>query len=447
MTRKKRGEDEAQQLTLPEALAFALELHKGGHHDEAEALYRKVLEAEPEQPDALHYLGVLSHQRGDGEAAVALIERAIARLPEQADMHNNLGNVLSELGRLDEAAAAYRKVIALRPDDPDAYGNLGVLLKVQGKLDEAAAVYRKALTLMPDNVQVLQNLGNVLLKQGRYDEAAAAYRKAIEVMSDDPQSYIMLGSVYYAAGQLEQAAEVYRQWLGRDPDSEVARYMLAACTGEAVPERAPDQVVRQMFEGFAGSFERVLDKLEYRAPELIAGCLAAELGTPDKGLDVLDAGCGTGLCGPLLAPYARRLTGVDLAPAMLAKAKGRGVYDALGAVELTAFLEGRTEAYDLIASADTLCYFGALERVLTAAAGALKPGGRVVFTLENAAGHEVDGPGFHLAPHGRYSHTEDYVRQSLVGAGLALRSLEDDVLRKEGGKEVAGLVVLAERPG
>jgi predicted TPR repeat methyltransferase len=445
MTRKRGGKAEPQQLTLSEALAFALELHKGGHFDEAEALYRKVLEAEPEQPDALHYLGVLSHQTGDGEAAVALIERAIARLPEHADMHNNLGNVLSELGRLDEAATAYRKVIALRPKDPDAYGNLGVVLKEQGKLDEAAEIYQQALALVPDNVQALQNLGNVRRKQGRYDEAAAAYRRAIEVMSGDAESYIMLGSVYYAAGQLDQAAEVYRQWLGREPDSEVARYMLAACTGEAVPERAPDQVVRQMFDGFAGSFERVLDKLEYRAPELIAACLARTLDVPDKRLDVLDAGCGTGLCGPLLAPYARRLTGVDLAPAMLAKAKGVGLYDALEAAELTAFLEGRADAYDLIASADTLCYFGALEPVLAAAAGALRPGGRVVFTLENAG--QDAGPGFRLAPHGRYSHTKAYVRRCLAAAGLELRALEDDVLRKEGGKPVAGLMVLAEKSG
>ena len=445
MTRRRGGKAEGEQLSVAEALSFALELHKGGHLDEAEALYRKVLETAPEQPDALHYLGVLSHQTGDGEAAIALIQRAIAQLPEHADMQNNLGNVLSELGRLDEAAAAYQRVIALRPKDPDVYANLGVVLKEQGKLDEAAEIYEKALALVPDNIQALQNLGNVRRKQRRYDEAAAAYRRAIEVMSGDPESYIMLGSVYYAAGQLDQAAEVYRQWLGRDPDNEVARYMLAACTGEAVPERAPDQVVRQMFDGFAGSFERVLDKLEYRAPELIAGCLAAHLGTPGKRLDVLDAGCGTGLCGPLLAPYARHLAGVDLAQAMLDKAKGVGHYDALEAAELTVFLEGRTAAYDLIASADTLCYFGALERVLTAAAAALKPGGHLVFTLEDA-GPEA-GPGFRLAPHGRYSHTKDYLDRCLAEAGLALRALDDDVLRKEGGKPVAGLVVLAEKPG
>ncbi len=442
MTREQSGEAEPEQLTLSEALALALALHKDGHFDEAEALYRKVLEAAPEHPDALHYLGVLSHHTGDSETAVALIERAIARLPDNPDMHNNLGNVLSELGRLDEAAAAYRKVIAHRPEDPKAYSNLGVVLKEQDKLDEAVETYRKALALAPDNLQALQNLGNALRRQCRYDEAAAAYRRAIEIMPGDAWSHIMLGSIYYAVGRADDAAEIYRLWLEREPDNEVVRYMLAACTGEAVPARAPDQVVRQMFEGFAGSFERVLDKLEYRAPELIAGCLAQHLGTPGKRLDVLDAGCGTGLCGPLLAPYARQLTGVDLAPAMLAKAKDVGLYDVLEAAELTVFLEDRKAAYDLIASADTLCYFGALERVLAAVAGALRPGGRVVFTLEKS-GPEA-GPGFRLAPHGRYSHTEDYLRRCLAEAGLPLLALDDDVLLKEGGKPVAGLVVLAE---
>ena len=77
------------------------------------------------------------------------------------------------------------------------------------------------------------------------------------------------------------------------------------------------------------------------------------------------------------------------------------------------------------------------------AAGALRLGGRVVFTLEDA-GPET-GPGFRLAPHGRYSHTKGYLHRCLAEAGLALRALEDDVLRKEGGKPVAGLLVLAEK--
>ena len=81
---------------------------------------------------------------------------------------------------------------------------------------------------------------------------------------------------------------------------------------------------------------------------------------PLKRLDVLDAGCGTGLCGPLVAPYARRLVGVDLSEGMLVHAKEKNVYHALMKAELTDYLHDNSEAFDLIVSADTLVYFGDL---------------------------------------------------------------------------------------
>ena len=95
---------------------------------------------------------------------------------------------------------------------------------------------------------------------------------------------------------------------------------------------------------------------------------------------MLDAGVGTGWCGPQLRPYARRLVGVDLSPDMLRKASerqagGRKIYDELAEAELTAFMRARPAAFDLIVSADTLVYFGALDEVLQAAAGSLRAGG------------------------------------------------------------------------
>ena len=92
-------------------------------------------------------------------------------------------------------------------------------------------------------------------------------------------------------------------------------------------------------------------------------------------LDVLDAGCGTGLCGPLLAPYARRLVGVDLSERMLDQARARDVYDELVKGELTEYLAASAGTFDAIVSADTLVYFGPLEAVAEAAERALRPGG------------------------------------------------------------------------
>lgn len=157
----------------------------------------------------------------------------------------------------------------------------------------------------------------------------------------------------------------------------------------------------------------------------------------DGSLDVLDAGCGTGLCGPLLKPYARRLTGVDLSPEMLRLAGRRRVYDELHAVELTAFLRDAPGRYDLIAAADTLCYFGDLGPVLAAAAAALRPGGRLLFTLERLA----DGGEFRLNSSGRYAHSEAAVDRRLRDSGLVPETVEAGVLRQEGGTPVDGLIV------
>jgi predicted TPR repeat methyltransferase len=165
---------------------------------------------------------------------------------------------------------------------------------------------------------------------------------------------------------------------------------------------------------------------------------------PSRSLDVLDAGCGTGLCGPLLAPYARRLTGIDLSPGMLAHAREKQVYDELLEGELTEYLRGCRAAYDVVASADTLVYFGGLEEVIAAAAGALKPGGILVLTLEH--GTAPDAPDFKLEMHGRYTHARPYVERLLRESGL-IPEIASAELRLESGNPVAGLVIRAIKRG
>jgi predicted TPR repeat methyltransferase len=159
-----------------------------------------------------------------------------------------------------------------------------------------------------------------------------------------------------------------------------------------------------------------------------------------KCLDVLDAGCGTGLCGPLVAPYARHLTGVDLSEGMLVHAKEKNVYHALVKDELTDYLRDNSEAFDLIVAADTLVYFGDLESVLAAAARALRPKGLLVFTLEHVGGEaDVD---YRLELNGRYSHAGAYVDRVLAFAGLQPEIAHAE-LRMESGAPVAGLVIRA----
>jgi predicted TPR repeat methyltransferase len=218
--------------------------------------------------------------------------------------------------------------------------------------------------------------------------------------------------------------------------------MLAACSGRDMPVRASNDFVERTFDSFAASFESKLARLHYRAPALVGAMLDDSGLERAKRLDVLDAGCGTGLCGSLIAPYARHLTGVDLSNGMLAHAREKQVYDELLQAELTGFLRDHPDAFDVIVSADTLVYFGALDEVVGAAARALRSGGLLIFTLEEAVAADVAE--FHLEMHGRYTHAQAYVERLLTAGGLTPEMAHAE-LRMESGVPVAGLVVRARK--
>jgi predicted TPR repeat methyltransferase len=271
-------------------------------------------------------------------------------------------------------------------------------------------------------------LATLLHRHGRIDELRLLLGNEVFFFSNtgDPQGVVAL-------------------WHQLLPDDAVPRHRLAAWSGQDIPTRADDAYVTYLFDRYAHSFDRDLAGLGYQVPELIAAQVLTTLGPPTGQWQVLDAGCGTGLCGPLVRPYASLLTGVDLSPAMVDKARERGCYDALVVGELTAVLNAMPDTQDLLVSADTLIYFGDLIGVLASITRALRPTGWVAFSLEQAP-DSVTPEAYHLNVTGRYRHTAAYVRQALVGAGLRLEVMNTVTIRMDGGKPVRGFVVLAQRP-
>lgn len=428
-------------------LKQAMQAHQADDLDKAERLYGEVLERQAAQPDALHYLGVLRHQRGRSDEAVELIEAALKITPRHPDAHNNLGNVHKECGRLREAEACYRHALECGPDHYNAQSNLAVVLEVQDRLDEAFDAYAKLLQQAPRFAQGHYLMGLFLRNHAQHEEhveqSAQCFRTAYELDHRNLRALEALGISLYMLHRRDEAVQVYRDWLEREPHNPIARHMLASCGGAQVPPRADDAYVRDVFDDFADSFdEQLLKNLGYRAPQVLVDTVATVLHAPSGSLDVLDAGCGTGLCAPLIRPYARWLSGVDLSGGMIEKARLRGGYDALEVAELTAFLQAHALAYNLVISADTLIYFGELHDVLTAAHNALRPGGWLAFTLEAKEGSEDR---IELTSSGRYQHTLAYVERVMAAAGFANVRIGSDTLRKESGQPVNGWVILAQR--
>jgi predicted TPR repeat methyltransferase len=434
------------RISIDQAISFATALHKDGQVDKAEGLYADILSVAPDHCDALHFLGILNYQRGRATAAIRLIRRALSHCPDYVDARNNLGNILMETGDLEGAEECYRRTVALAPGHIGAHNNLATVLRARGKWRAAEQAFRDALAISSDFHPLHYNLANLLVDQGRIAEAVDHYFTSMVLEPTNVGSRTMLGIALMSLGKRDEAIAHFEKWLAEDRDNPEASHLLAACKGEQIPQRASDAYVKSVFDRFADRFDEQLTHLNYRAPELVTAALTSACGAPAGELDILDAGCGTGLCGALLRPFARRLDGVDLSAGMLKRAAATRHYDALIEAELSAFLKRQTGTYDVIVSADTLCYFGDLDDVFAAAATAVKPGGCFMFTVEVAEpGENFAGSGYCIIFQGRYAHTEAYVRHAAHQAGWHARSLYRDVLRNEMGRPVQGFVVTLDK--
>ena len=216
-----------QVLSIQKSLGLAVQHHNAGDLPKAESIYRKILQADPNQPEVLHLLGVIAHQVGKNDIAVDLITKAIAIKPDYAEAHSNMSNALKGLGKLDEAVASCQKAIAIKPDFAEAHSNLGSALKALGKLDEAVASYRKAIAFKPDYAEAYYNLGAALKDLGKLDEAVASYRETIAIKPDFAEAHSNLGAVLKGLGKLDEAVASCQKAISIKPDDAEAHYNLS----------------------------------------------------------------------------------------------------------------------------------------------------------------------------------------------------------------------------
>jgi protein O-GlcNAc transferase len=226
---------------------LGLQHHGAGRLREAEALYREALAEDPQNIDALHFLGVIALQRGDPAQAAVLISQALSRNRANPPACNNLGLALAAQGKRREAVSAWLDALALQPDYPDALRNLkasldaglqrdpasdahfnrGNACKDQGHLEEATASYQSAVALAPDYAAAHANLGSALAQQGRHGEALACFRKALVLEPELTEAWFNLGLSSYQLGELATAKVALARYLRAQPGDRDALMMLA----------------------------------------------------------------------------------------------------------------------------------------------------------------------------------------------------------------------------
>jgi predicted TPR repeat methyltransferase len=334
-------------------------------------------------------------------------------------------------GRAAEAAELVRALI-----DGGRGGLLARMLYARaliaaGDRKGALAVARETAQLNPGVAPAALALGEAMLANEQLPTAIGEFQRALRLDPDLDQARFLLGCAWLQAGEADRAQEAFTQVHAETPG--LAEKIAQAHAMRARP-RSDSGYVRHLFDQFSSDYDaRMLMQLSYRAPHILRE-LADLTMAGWANLAILDLGCGTGLSGLAFKDLAARLDGIDLSPAMIEKARTRGIYNSLAVADIEGGLA--KGVYDLLLAADTLVYLGDLDVTMRSAAHALKPGGFFLFTVE-----KKEGEGFELGPKRRWRHSDIYIRRLAQEHGFEIAGLLECTPRMEANTPVDGFAV------
>lgn len=400
--------------------------------------FEQVLSLDPKHTEAYYQLGQVHHQQNNLDKAVEYYSSCLGLDPQHVESHHGLAAAYTNWGDLKKARDHFEKTLQYQTDHHEARFNFASLLLNQKKLNEALMHYLLLLENQP-SLDVYYNIGVIYMDQDRHDDAIQYFNEALVFDPDHLETHINIAAVFLKKEDYINASKHYDIVLKQKPDNLEIAYILNAInqnekTGKTF-NTAPDQYVKNLFDHYAAHFDKHLTEyLYYKAPEQLHKVVTNLLGSVSEEWDILDLGCGTGLCGPLFRSLAKKLMGVDISEKMLEVAKEKQIYDTLQAGEMVAALNHYSEL-DLIIAADVLPYVGDLRPLFEAASRALKTKGWFAFTIEKTTVSPYE-----LQRSARFAHAQDYIEQLAAEYHFNILHSSSAILRNNRNQVVEGLI-------
>ncbi len=205
------------------SLADIINDHQAGRLEQAEAGYRRLLENDPDNADAIHLLGVVFFQKGNLDAAREQVIRAISLNAGVALYFTNLGRIEKALDQITAAIEAYRQSLKLAPDQADVNSDIAAALVDAEEFAEALGFAERAIKLLPEFAAAHFNRGMALLGLGQQYEAITAFEETLRLDRGFADAHFQLGRMYQDTDQPQQAEQAYRRVLQVDPTRIEAR--------------------------------------------------------------------------------------------------------------------------------------------------------------------------------------------------------------------------------
>ncbi|MBQ8750074.1 MAG: tetratricopeptide repeat protein [Alphaproteobacteria bacterium] len=418
-------------------------------YEKALKFSNKVLETKPDNFSALLNIANTYYANKEYNEALKFYEKLYELNPNSYNAIANIANTCYNLNQFIRAIEFSKMAIEMRPNSVEPYIVAGNSYAELLKKDDAAILLKKAASIAPNSEWVCNSIASLFMKMGNYKQglgyAWRLFSLKNNITADD---HINFGYILYEAHDEKQTQLVDHYltlWEEKYPQNPIVHHICCALRNVQEVQTSDLEYVKTLFDGFAPSFDNILTELDYSVPQSIAEFLKENLKTKlFKKQQILDIGCGTGLCSEELKKIFpnEEYYGVDISEKMLNEAGKKNIYKELYQDDISNFLTKNTTKYQTIIAGDVLTYMGDLKPLTRLLAKSISFNGYLCFSISKNTYNKNE---YFLTPSGRFVHNISYVMRQLKHCGFEVIKTEEKVLRREGAKDVIGYIILVKK--
>jgi predicted TPR repeat methyltransferase len=373
---------------------------------------------------------------------------AIQTFQEMIDFHKLDADVICNLGicfwknhQLKQALTHFKFNLKNFPFHLETRENLAAFYLDLERIEKAMEQYHIMLHQDSDQLHIEFNLAACLQQKGIYDEAIYHYLHILHLSPRHFDTLYNLGCVHYALNNPKAANFYWQQCLEQQPKHPALLFMTQRMQGLPVNQAHHLAYVKELFNHYAVNYEKHLKKhLNYKLPQFLNQFLNRHF-IPNQFQNVLEIGCGTGLCASIIKPFSQSLIGIDIANKMIEKARKCHDYNETLNFDALSYLEQHPQSFDFIVAIDVIPYIFDLDAWIAACKQALRPGGYILFTTEISKNIP-----FSLEPTGRLSFHPATIQNICLKLELSIITEERVIARTQNNMPVPELFYLLKNP-
>jgi len=412
---------------------------------EAENKYNQLLKVVPNHYQTLINLGYVLLRQNKLDESKEILNQALEIDDENHDVYFMLGKIYKIKNNLEDAIKCFEWSIDIEPKFQLAYVELFESLFRLKKLNDIDSYIKKAIENFGESTDFYYQIANYYLELEDLTNAKKYLELSINLDINFAPGYETLGNVNLKLKDKESAIKSFKELKRLEPENPIL-YILDALENKDL-STAPTEYVKNLFDFFADNFDnKLLNNLNYATPTELLKLLQEKTDLNLNKKLILDLGCGTGLFGKQIKPYAKTLIGIDLSKKMLEKANALNIYDQLESSDLIEYLTKENKNYDLISSTDVFVYIGQLNEIFKEVSRLLGNNGLFAFSVESLEYYDNSlKQDYKLLETGRYAHALSYVERLAKENNLSKVAIETKQIRLDNGKPIVGYLCILQK--